>query len=148
MKRIIYIFALIATVLLAPSCQKEGDRLVDNLVGDWHYTAEESGVKEDVWIAFAADGTFSMYQKVGDGPYWLSTGEYELDPQTKVLKGVYSDRYPWKYSYKITVSAKTLVMTAVELEGYSLTCARETIPAEVADKSLPLTKSEPVERYL
>lgn len=148
MKRILYIFIAAAALILTASCQKEADRLADSLVGDWHYTAEESGVKEDVWISFAADGTFTMYQRIGEGAYWLSSGEYALDPQTKVLSGVYTDRYPWKYTYRIDVSSTSLVMTAVELEAYSVTYARETIPSDVAAMALPLTKSEPVERYL
>ena len=121
---------------------------MDDIVGDWHYSAEESGVKEDIWISFAADGTFGMYQKIGEGPYWFSEGEYSLDAETKVLSGVYSDRYPWKYSYKVSISDRTLVMTAVELETYVVTYEKAEIPVEVRQKSLPLTKSESVERYL
>lgn len=148
MKKILYIFAAAAALILAASCQKEADRLTDGIVGDWHYSAEESGAKEDVWISFAADGTFEMYQKIGEGPYWLSAGEYTVDAQKGILSGVYSDRYPWKYSYKIKVSSKSLVMTAVELDTYSVTYVREAVPAEVVAKALPLTKSEPMERYL
>lgn len=121
---------------------------MDDIVGDWHYSAEEGGVKEDIWISFAADGTFGMYQKIGEGPYWHSEGEYSLDAETKVLSGVYSDRYPWKYSYKVSISDRTLVMTAVELETYVVTYEKAEIPVEVRQKSLPLTKSESVERYL
>lgn len=148
MKRIIYILTAIATMILSASCQKDTDRLLDTLVGDWHYSAEESGVKEDIWISFTADGTFQLYQKVGDGPYWLSTGEFTLDSQAKLLTGVYSDRYPWKYSYKIAVGAKSLTLAAVELDTYIMVCDRATVPAEVSEKALPLTKAESIERYL
>ena len=88
-----------------------------------------------------------MYQKIGEGPYWHSEGEYELS-SSMILSGVYSDRYPWKYSYKVSISDKTLVMTAKELENYVVTYERAEIPLEVRQKSLPLTKSESVERYL
>ena len=118
------------------------------LAADWHYTAQENGVAEEVWISFTADGTFEMFQKIGDGPYWYTKGEYALDSKTKVLSGIYSDRYPWKYSYKVSISDKTLEMAAVELEDYKLTYAKETIPAQVREKSLPLTKSEPVVFFL
>ena len=148
MKKIVYIFAAVAALILTASCQKEAGRLMDDIVGDWHYSVEESGVKEDIWISFAADGTFGMYQKIGEGPYWFSEGEYSLDAETKVLSGVYSDRYPWKYSYKVSISDRTLVMTAVELETYVVTYEKAEIPVEVRQKSLPLTKSESVERYL
>ena len=140
MKRILYILS--ALLLTATSCQEEGNALLLQLAGEWHYTAEESGVTEDVWLSFAENGTFEIYQKIGEGPYWHVTGDFTLDPETAVLTGVYSDRYPWSWSYVIEVSRETLVMTAVELEGYSLTYTKEQIPAEVRDKSLPLTKSE------
>ena len=148
MKRTIYTI-LAALLLTATGCEKPADRLIDKIVGEWHYTAEENGVTEDVWLSFGADGTFEMYQKIGEGPYWHSKGEYTADPATDILTGVYSDRYPWKYSYKVEAGTGTLQMTAVELEGHTLTYTREAIPAEVRDKSVPLTKaSASFERHL
>ena len=148
MKKILYMIAAAAVLLLGTSCQKDSDALTAKLAADWHYTAQENGVAEEVWISFTADGTFEMFQKIGDGPYWYTKGEYALDSKTKVLSGIYSDRYPWKYSYKVSISDKTLEMAAVELEDYKLTYAKETIPAQVREKSLPLNKSEPVVFFL
>ena len=148
MKKILYMIAAAAVLLLGTSCQKDSDALTAKLAADWHYTAQENGVAEEVWISFTADGTFELFQKIGDGPYWYTKGEYALDSKTKVLSGIYSDRYPWKYSYKVSISDKTLEMAAVELEDYKLTYAKETIPAQVREKSLPLTKSEPVVFFL
>lgn len=148
MKKILYMIAAAAVLLLGTSCQKDSDALTAKLAADWHYTAQENGVAEEVWISFTADGTFEMFQKIGDGPYWYTKGEYALDSKTKVLSGIYSDRYPWKYSYKVSISDKTLVMTAVELETYVVTYEKAEILVEVRQKSLPLTKSESVERYL
>lgn len=148
MKKILYMIAAAAVLLLGTSCQKDSDALTAKLAADWHYTAQENGVAEEVWISFTADGTFEMFQKIGDGPYWYTKGEYALDSKTKVLSGIYSDRYPWKYSYKVSISDKTLEMAAVELEDYKLTYAKETIPAQVREKSLPLTKSEQVVFFL
>lgn len=148
MKKILYMIAAAAALLLGTSCQKDSDALTAKLAADWHYTAQENGVTEEVWISFTADGTFEMFQKIGDGPYWYTKGEYVLDSKTKVLSGIYSDRYPWKYSYKVSISDKTLEMAAVEHEGYKLTYAKETIPAQVREKSLSLTKSEPVALFL
>lgn len=146
MKKLIYIFALIA-MFVATGCQKENNPSYPFL-GDWHYTATEQGVSEDVWVSFLSDGTFEMYQKLGEGPYWFSKGEYTYDNASKVLSGVYSDRYPWKYSYKVTVAGNALVMEATELEGYTVTYTSEEIPAAVREKCLPLTKAESVVRHL
>lgn len=146
MKKILYIMA--AALVAAVSCQKDGDLVLEQISGEWHYSATESGVAEDVYVAFSEDGTFEIYQKIGEGPYWYSTGEYKLDAESMVLSGVYTDRYPWKYTYKISVSDKTLTMTAVEQDGHSVTYARESIPVQVRQMSLPLTKSEPVVLFL
>ena len=117
MKKILYIIVAAAALLLGTSCQKDSDAMTAKLAADWHYTAQENGVTEDVWVSFATDGTFEMFQKVGDGPYWYTQGEYMLDAATKILSGVYSDRYPWKYSYKVSISDKTLEMAAVARAG-------------------------------
>lgn len=137
-----------AALVAAVSCQKDGDRVLEQISGEWHYSATESGVAEDVYVAFSEDGTFEIYQKIGEGPYWYSTGDYKLDAESMVLSGVYTDRYPWKYTYKVSVSDKTLTMTAVEQDGHSVTYTRESIPVQVRQMSLPLTKSEPVVLFL
>lgn len=149
MKRILYIFAsAVMTLLMSVSCTKGEDYMMEQMVGDWHYSAEEDGIAEDVWVSFAADGTFEMYQKIGGGAYWFSTGEFMTDHKSGTVSGVYSDRYPWKYSYKVSVNGQKMVMTAVETDSYSVTYIRETIPSEVRQMSLPLTRSEQFERHL
>lgn len=122
--------------------------MMEQMAGEWHYSAEESGVAEDIWLSFSADGRFEMYQRVGEGAYWFSAGEYQADPESGVVTGVYSDRYPWKYSYKVSVNGQKMVMTALETDSYSVTYIRETIPSEVRQMSLPLTRSEQFERHL
>ena len=146
MKRIISIFAILALFVMT-SCQEKAGRSYP-FAGDWHYSATENGVAEDVWVSFLSDGTFEMFQQVGEGPYWYSYGEFTYDSEESVLAGVYSDRYRWKYDYNISVSGNTLVMTALGVDGYSVTYVKESIPSEVREKSLPLTKSESVERHL
>ena len=147
MKKILYIISAIATLLFASSCEKESG-VLNQLAGEWHCTVEESGVTQDVYLSLGTDGQFEMYQKTGEGPYWYSSGKYTLDTETMVLSGVYSDKYPWKYSYKVAVSASSLQMTAVENETYVVSYSKETIHAEVRAKSLPLTKSESAELFL
>ena len=103
MKKILYIISAIATLLFASSCEKESG-VLNQLAGEWHCTVEESGVTQDVYLSLGTDGQFEMYQKTGEGPYWYSSGKYTLDTETMVLSGVYSDKYPWKYSYKVAGS--------------------------------------------
>lgn len=147
MKKILYIISAIATLLFATSCEKESG-VLNQLAGEWHCTVEDSGVTQDVYLSLEADGQFEMYQKTGEGPYWYTSGKYTLDTESMVLSGVYSDKYPWKYSYKVSVSASSLQMTAVENKTYMVSYSKETIPAEVRAKSLPLTKAESAEFFL
>ena len=140
MKKILY--TIIAVLAIATSCQKDDDRFMLNLVGQWHHTGTENGVEEDIWLELTEDGTFEMYQKIGSGPYWYSKGEYTVDLENRVLTGVYSDRYPWKYSYKVDVDSSSMLMTALEQEGYSVSYVLESIPSEVRAMALPLTKSD------
>ena len=141
MKRIIYLIFAAFTFAFLTGCQSESERVMSALVGEWHYSGTESGVTEDVWIAFSADGTFDMYQKVGDGVHWHTAGTYVYDASSNSLKGVYSDRYFWKYDYTISVGGSTLEMKAVQLPTYVVKYTRESIPAEVIEKSLELTKA-------
>ena len=144
MKRIISIFAVLVLFVMT-SCQEKTGRAFP-FAGEWHYTATENGVAEDVWVSFLSDGTFEMYQQIGEGPYWYSYGEFTYNEG--VLSGIYSDRYRWKYDYEISVKGNTLEMTALGIENYSVIYTKESIPSEVREKSLPLTKSEATERYL
>lgn len=141
MKRFIYLIFAAFSFAFLTGCQSESERVMSALVGDWHYSGTESGVTEDVWIAFSADGTFDMYQKIGDGVHWHTAGTYVYDASTNSLKGVYSDRYPWKYDYMVSVGGSTLEMKAVQLPTYVVKYTKGTIPAEVREKSLELTKA-------
>lgn len=148
MKKILYIISAVAALLFAFSCEKDSSRVMNQIAGEWHCTVTDSGVAQDVYLALTADGQFEMYQQTGDGPYWYSAGKYTLDVENMVLSGVYSDKYPWKYSYEISVSGSSLTMTAVENPAYAVTYSKEAIPSEVRSMSLPLTKAEAAELFL
>lgn len=142
MKNIFYtVLSALAVVFLSAGCQKIDSPIVKDLVGEWHYSATECGVEEDIYLSFHENGQFEIYQKVGEGAYWYSTGECSMDKESMVLTGVYSDRYRWKYSYKVSVGGSILTMTAQEDPSYSVTYKRESIPSEVLQMSLPLTKA-------
>ena len=141
MKKIIFrAFVAIAAVVLSMGCQSEGQKCLEQIVGDWHYNGAENGVQEDVWIVFSQDMTFELYQKVGDGVHRSITGRYSINADKKIISGMYEDNYPWKYDYKFEVKGNNLVLTAVS-DTYSVTYARGIVPAEVRQMSLPLVKS-------
>lgn len=136
------ILTFASAMILAVGCQDSLENIKEEIVGDWHYQTVESEVQEDVWLSISADGTFDLYQKIGGGVYWHSSGEYNLNVEDKILSGVYSDRYPWNYDYAFKVTSSTLTLTAVQEESYVQIYKREAIPAEVKEKTLELdTKS-------
>ena len=140
MKKIVYIFAAVAALILTASCQKEAGRHMDDIVGDWHYSAEESGVKEDIWISFAADGTFGMYQKIGEGRHRKYTGNWSMEGN--VLSGSYSDDTAWGSSYNVTFDGDSkMILTATEDSRESYTYSRESIPDEIRDGSVEVKAS-------
>lgn len=147
MKKVIYIIYAIVILFFVCSCEKDSN-LQSKIVGEWHCTMTDGGQTLDVYLSFAPDGNFEMYQMTGEGPYWYSSGKYYLDYDSKILSGKYSDGYLWKYKYEVSASAETLIMKALGLEDYSVSYKRVSIPDEVKAKSLPLTKSEDVEFFL
>ena len=142
MKKILNTIILIASVIIAAGCQKGTEQYLEQLSGDWHYQGTEEGVQKEVWISFADDKTFEMFQKIGSGAYRSVSGHYGIDAKTKVLSGIYDDSYSWKYDYEFKVEANTLVMTAVQLPSYSVTYTRGTIPSQVRQMSIPVVKSQ------
>ncbi len=142
MRKFLYKIMMAALALAAMAgCQKEDDRVMEMLAGDWHYSGTEQGVEIDVWMSFHADGTFDMWQKAGEGAYWYSAGVFDVDVQKSLLTGVYEDKCPWRYDYKYKVSGSSLTLSAVGEESHSYTYAKGTVPAEVIEKSLPLTRA-------
>jgi hypothetical protein len=129
MKKIIskVIFATVVALGLI-SCEKTGGNF-RHIVGEWFY--QEADV--EVYIDFNLDGTFEMYQKLGEseganGPrYRLYTGTFEYDGIT--LKGKYADKSNWERSYTVSVEGDNLKMNFTEGEkAYSYVYVKKTIP--------------------
>lgn len=146
MKKYIYkIFTIFVLIAAAVSCKSDEMRSKEDLVGDWHYAGTENGVAMDIWLSLNLDDTFEMYQMVGEGAYWKSTGKYTADIETGIISGRYSDKTPWAHDYEFSVNGSVLTLTAVDTPSYTTTYKRETVPAEVKEKSLDLTKSSEME---
>lgn len=128
-----------ALFAFAACSEKDSDNL-SKVAGEWHYTGEESGVQIDIYLGLYSDGTFDLYQKVGDGPHYLYKGKYNYDGQ--VLTGIYSDDTPWAHDYKVSRSGKNMTITSVAMPDYSLTLSKESIPESVRTHYMPVTKAE------
>ena len=135
MKKIIYIIA--AALCLLTSCKKEMT-LEEKMVGDWHCTAVSTDA--EIYVTFATDKTFSLYQQIGEGAYRLYNGKWSLYGTT--LTGSYNDGTSWATSYDIaSTDDDTLTLTA---ESVTETYKRISggIPEEVLASCVTVVKSE------
>lgn len=134
MKKALYI--ILAAICMLTSCKKEMT-LAEKIVGDWHCQA--TSVDAEIYVTFTAEGTFALYQKIGEGAFRLYNGTYTL--AGTVLSGKYNDGSAWGASYEVTSSdSDTLTLTA---EGVVETYGRVTggIPEEVLASCVTVVKS-------
>ena len=117
-----------AAVLALASCVKSEEALVKKLSGDWYYETVESDVPVQVYVSFAKDMTFQLFQKVGDGAFRRYIGTYTFDGT--LLDGVYSDKTEWKEAKTVTIDGDVLTAVGVKT-GETITYVRKLVPATV-----------------
>ena len=137
MKRKFYAFAVTALCLLTACGGKDKpgkeETKVSDIAGVWELSdiitkASLGSVVVSVYIDFASDGKFTLYQKLGEGRYTKYAGTYALEKG--VLSGKYSDGKAWG-PYSATVDKSSLTL---EKEGGKETDVYrkiDTVPAEV-----------------
>lgn len=131
----------VAAVLAFASCVKSEDAVVKELAGDWYYETVEADTPVQVYVSFAKDMTFELYQKVGDGAFRKYTGTYTFDGT--LLDGVYSDKSPWKEAKTVTIDGDSLTAVGVKT-GETITYVRKLVPATVRYHYSDALKSMPV----
>ena len=134
------IMVIAAAVFMLSACGLSDARKFDRLVGEWHYTGQESGVQIDIYLALYGDSSFDLYQKVGEGPHYLYKGKFEYFED--VLTGTYSDYTPWAHEYNVEATKTSLTLTSVADPKYSLSFAKEAIPESVSTHYMPVTKAD------
>ena len=120
--------------LVVSACSKEDN----DICGEWHLsdisvvTKAQEPYDISVYLAFSKTGTFDLYQKLQEGKYVHYTGKWEMaDGQ---LYGYYTDGTPWGAgSYGVSLSSKTLKLTANNGLGEVTTYKREKIPSSVKE---------------
>jgi len=132
MKKNIYIF--IALLLIATGCKK--DKPVDHaklVIGEWHCAPET--FEADVYLALDTDGTFDLYQQIGEGRHRHYSGEWDLDGTT--LSGTYSNGDNWGSGYQVSFSGdNTMSLKALNGSEEVMKYSREAIPSEVINGSI------------
>lgn len=96
----------------------------ENLVGVWELTsvATKATVGSEtvsVYIDFSSSGSFTLYQKIGQGRYTKFEGTYSVSTEGK-LSGKYSGGASWG-PYEGAISGSTLTLTSAkggEVDSY------------------------------
>lgn len=107
--------ALLSALVSFSSCKKEEKTL--DVKGEWELTEVKMATKSalvgaetvTVYLNLAEDGSFAMYQMVGDGRFVAFSGSWKLAGST--LSGTYADGTGWASSYEVSVEKSTLTMT-------------------------------------
>lgn len=112
---LILVAALLSALVSFSSCKKEEKTL--DVKGEWELTDVKMSTKSalvgaetvTVYLNLAEDGSFAMYQMVGDGRFVAFSGSWKLAGST--LSGTYADGTSWASAYEVSVEKSTLTMT-------------------------------------
>lgn len=108
---------ILALLGLVSCGEKPDDPIIVALdvTGAWELTsvstkASVGSVPVSVYVEFAEGGTFSLYQKIGEGRYSAFTGNWRLT-DNEILSGSYSDGTAWG-PYTAAVAGSNLTLAS------------------------------------
>ena len=113
--------------------------LTEKIVGEWH--SQSLAADADIYISFAEDKTFELYQQIGEGSYRLYRGTWSLDEKTCILSGKYNDGEAWGTSYAAAIEGNTLTLTSTDASAEKSTYKSEEIPETVKSSCITVVKS-------
>ena len=140
MKRLLY---FISALMLMVSCggDKDGQQteltLEQKLCTEWHSTT--LSLDADLYISFAGDKTFELYQKIVEGAYRLYRGTWNLEED--ILTGKYNDGEEWAATYQISIEGNTLTMTSMNDAAEVSVYEKTEIPSRIKETSETIVKS-------
>lgn len=134
MKKLLLAVAFVALFVACKPKQPEKPAL--DPTGIWELTSISTKVSVgdvavSVYLEFSAEGTFTIYQKIGEGRYKRFTGTFEVDLDNNRISGKYDGGAKWG-PYDCTCNDKTLTLKLVggtETDSYTKI---EAVPADVA----------------
>ena len=144
MKRriIALLLLLVFAVLSFSACGKKPDNkteltLEQQLCGEWHSTT--LAVDADIYLSFAENKTFEMYQQITEGAHRLYRGTWNLEET--LLTGKYNDGEDWAAAYDIAIEGETLTLTSVNDAAEKSVYKKTAIPEEVKNGCAVVVKS-------
>ena len=139
------IFSAVVAALAMVSCVQSDEMLLEDVLGDWYYESAEADMPLQIYVSFAKDRSFQLFQKDGEGAFRRYVGTYTYDGT--VLDGVYSDKVQWKEAKMVSREGDILVLKGVD-SGETISYVRKTIPATVryhySDAFKSMADEEPV----
>ena len=108
---------ILALAAASVACQKPDDpvKQATDVSGVWELTnvstkASVGSVQVSVYLDLVAGGSFTLYQKIGDGRYTVFKGGWKLSEDDR-LSGTYEDGKAWG-PYEATVSGSSMTLVS------------------------------------
>ena len=121
---------------------EDGPVVSEAIVAEWHLISV-SGISSvpQVYVNFAKDMSFELYQKIGEGRYRKYEGTYSVAGST--VSGKYSDGEKWGSDYAASFEGEKLVLTAQN--GSEEVCTYEKKALSESDKADAILVTKSVE---
>ena len=128
------------------SCGEEnkdnGPVVSDAIVAEWHLVSVSGlSVLHHVYVNFAQDLSFELYQKIGEGRFRKYEGTYAV--AGSLVSGKYSDGEKWGSDYAASFDGEKLVLTAQN--GSEEVCTYEKRALSETDKAEAILVTRSVE---
>lgn len=140
MKKILSLLAM--ALLIAVSCHKGPEKpKTPAIVGEWELgsitlkSVDYSGQTLDVYLSFAEDGSFVLYQMIGQGRFYRYTGTWTISGS--ILSGKYASGKDWASSYEFSVADEKLTLVSTvsgETDVYQKVAIPESVKEEAYEK--------------
>ena len=144
MKTIFRLILALSVLAAAASCgeKDKGPAVSEKIVAEWHLVGV-SGMTSvpQVYVDFAQDMSFELYQKVGEGRYRKYEGTYTV--AGSVVSGQYSDGEKWGSDYKASFEGEKMTLTAQN--GSEGACTYEKKALSDTDKAEAVLVTKSVE---
>ena len=141
MKTISKVILSLSILLAAVSCNKiKGPDVAEAIVSKWHLiSVSGQSSTPEVYVEFAQDLSFELYQKIGEGRYRKYTGSYTVTES--IVSGTYSDGEKWGSDYEASFDGDKLVMTAQNGSAEVCTYEKKALPDTDKADAILVTKS-------
>lgn len=142
MRKTIYILLAALGLCLFAGCgssdKEKVSPVIKQLAGEWQLKSWTSEAPQDfdIYLSFAANQTFEVYQQLAEVKYQKFTGNFQV--KNDVLTGKYSDGKDFGSSYDISFSESGNTLTLTSTSKVTEVCIyeRTSIPNSVKDGAI------------